>query len=494
MSYHLLNRTLIKKRNYILPNKSILALCLLYFIFGSAHANVVCPPGFFAPVGDAVCTPAPIGYYVPNSGATEPTIAPVGTFVSMEGAVAPTPAPPGTFVPLQGQSFATLASPGFFVAESGASSQTIAPPGSFVANSGAVAPTLAAPGTFVNLPGQTAAILAEPGYFAAGTGATEQTITPPGYFTSGFGFASPVAAAPGSFVSLPGQTEAILAQPGYFAAGTAATEQTITPPGYFTSDFGSTAPIAAAPGSYISLPGQTEAILAQPGYFAAGTAATEQTPAPPGFFTADLGSPQAIAVPPGTYASGEANTFGTICPQDSTSYGAAPACRSGMLSIMNPATIGPAFDTNFGTGGSYNLGLLDINQAGALDFMIANISNDLGYADMLTDLSLLDAEISGINANLFSLDGFNIGTVLSEQGETNFAINFFSAIETFFNIDVTFSTDQYASFGMPGQSFTFNFLGRFTNLPNQVDAPSAIILVSVFTLMLIRLRRFKLYS
>lgn len=385
-------------------------------------ANAFCAPGFYGPIGEDVCYPAPVGYYVAEAGA-----------------IAPTPAPLGSFVASEGQTFATLASPGFYVPTIAASAPTIAPAGSYVANAGASSATLAAPGTFVSEAGQTHATLASAGYFVPVSGAVEQTIAPAGSFVPNVGASSATPAPKGYFVSAEGQLFATAAAPGYYV-----------------SEIGATA----------------------------------ATPAPKGYYTANAASISPIATPPGTYVPEEASTFGLICPQDSTSFGAAPACRSGIISMMNPSTVSPSFDSSYGLEETINLGAIDINMTETIDFSIFNSSSDLGYADMLTDLSILSAELSGVNADMFSLNGFMNGTILSELESSSFAINILSMIETSFDVDLTFTTDQFATFGALGQSFTFNFVGRFVDIPNKVHTPSLVGLVVFGFIMLFFRKRY----
>jgi hypothetical protein len=286
-----------------------------------------------------------------------------------------------------------------------------------------------------------------------------------------------------------GQTSAILAVPGYFVAGSGATTPTIAPAGSYVSNIGASAATLAAPGSYVADEGQTSAVLAEPGYFVADSGATAQTIAPVGYFVADEGANQAFAAAPGTYAPEEGSVITLICPDDSTSYGAAPACRSGLISMNDPNTIGPEFDSNFGTGGIIDLGALGTNIEGSFLFEISNLANSLGYADDLTSLTLLDAQFSGLHSDLFSLDGFVLADAVSEQQSVSFNVDFMSLIETAFSVNLTFFTDQYATFGGVGQEFVFDIRGRFTDNITEVPA-SAHFSLLLFGLGLLLLKRF----
>jgi hypothetical protein len=337
--------------------------------------------------------------------------------------------------------------------------------------------------------GQTSATLAAPGYFVADSGAAAPTIAPAGSYVSNMGAIAATLAAPGSYVADEGQTSATLAAPGYFVADSGATVPTISPAGSYVQNAGSITATLAAPGSYVAEEGQTSATLAAPGYFVADSGATAPTIAPVGYFVADQGSNQAFAAAPGFYAPEEGSVITLICPDDSTSYGAAPACRSGLISMNDPNTIGPKFDSNFGTGSIIDLGALGTNTEGTFLFEIANLTNSLGYADDLTNLTLLDAQFSGLHSDLFSLDGIVLGDVLSEQQSVGFNVDFMSLIETAFSVNLTFFTDQYATFGGSGQEFVFDIRGRFTDHLTEVPAPAHLILL-LFGLGLLLLKFF----
>jgi len=165
-----------------------------------------CPLGYFAPIGDVFCSPAPAGFYVPTTGATSALAAPVGSFVSTVGASAATQAPPGRFVSSTGQTSAQLAPVGSYVDTAGASAAILAPPGRFVSNTGQTSAQLAPVGSYVDTAGASAAILAPPGRFVSNTGQTSAQLAPVGTFVSTAGASAPTAAAAGSYVSVAGST------------------------------------------------------------------------------------------------------------------------------------------------------------------------------------------------------------------------------------------------------------------------------------------------
>jgi hypothetical protein len=221
------------------PNAVLMALAALSGV-GGAHAAISCTAGSFSATGDAPCSPAPAGFFVPTTGATSALPAPVGFFVSTTGASAATAATPGSFVSSIGQTSAQPAPVGTFVSTAGASAATQATPGSFVSSIGQTSAQLAPVGTFVSTAGASAATQATPGSFVSSIGQTSAQLAPVGTFVSTAGASAATQAAPGSFVSSIGQTSAQLA-----------------PVGTFVSTAGASAATAAAAGSYVSVAGST---------------------------------------------------------------------------------------------------------------------------------------------------------------------------------------------------------------------------------------------
>jgi hypothetical protein len=134
------------------------------------------------------------GQFVPNPGASAPTVAPPGTYVAVAGATGATPADPGFFVPAAGATAAIPAPLGSYVPTPGASAPTLAPPGTYVAFTGSTAPTPAPAGTYVAASGATAATPAPLGTYVATTGATAPTLAKPGFYTAAPGATAPIGA------------------------------------------------------------------------------------------------------------------------------------------------------------------------------------------------------------------------------------------------------------------------------------------------------------
>jgi len=130
-----------------------------------------CAAGSWSGTGQAPCTAASLGHYVPTSGATSQTPAPLGSYVDSTGATAPKLAPLGRYVDTVGASAAKLA-----------------PLGSYVDTVGASAAKLAPVGYYVDSPGQSAPVAAPMGAFAAGLGNVAAAACPGG--TNAYGAAS----------------------------------------------------------------------------------------------------------------------------------------------------------------------------------------------------------------------------------------------------------------------------------------------------------------
>ncbi len=332
------------------------------------------------------------------------------------------------------------AQPGRYVPTAGATASTAAPAGSFVNTTGASAATLAPVGTFVATSGQSAATLASPGSFVSTTGATTATLASPGTFVSTSGATVATQASPGTFVANAGQAEATLAPLGFFVSASGATAATLAPVGSFVATSGQSAATQATPGSFVSTTGASAATLASAGSFVSTSGASAATLASPGTFVSISGAVQAGP-----------------CLGDSTSYGGSVACRAGVDLVAN--TVSPVFDSTYGLGGNFDLGILDVGTSTTFGFDVFNTSMDLGFADPLTDLTILDMTFTGLNADYFSLESF-LPRLLLHEGNSQ-AINFlFNAPNPgSFDVFLTISTDQFAPLGGTGEEFSYQLTG-----------------------------------
>jgi hypothetical protein len=148
---------------------------------GSAAA-ALCPRGSFsATTGASQCTPAAVGYYVPDPGSTQQlacaSAVQTGLSVCTVQAPSPTPATPDTDGP--------------------ATEDTPLPPQGDECPPGTWSTTGTAPAGSSCTP-------ASPGTFVAGSGATAEVSCPPGTFSDGFGASVCTPAPVGTFVAGPG--------------------------------------------------------------------------------------------------------------------------------------------------------------------------------------------------------------------------------------------------------------------------------------------------
>jgi hypothetical protein len=150
-----------------------------------------------------------------------------------------------------------------------------------------------------------------------------------------------------------------------------------------------------------------------------------------------------------------------LCPTDTNSYIASPACRIvGPAAPLGPPSVGPQFDSTFGTGGVFNLGVI----AGDIDLTVFNLAS-YGLIGPLTDLTLLSATVGGLDAADFLLTGFTAGTVLQELDSLPLTLDWIGGVPGAFSVSLTFLTDEQANPGFAGRSFTFAFNGTITQVP-----------------------------
>jgi hypothetical protein len=438
-----------------LPSTTLAVLAALGSPFAAAAP---CAVGTFSATGDdnaGGCTPAAPGFYVPTTGATSATIAPLGSFVSTTGASSATLAPLGFYVPNVGQSTAIQSPVGHYVPTTGASAATAAPIGSFVSLPGQSTAILAPPGTYVATTGASSATLAPLGSFVSQAGQSAAILAPPGRYVPTTGASAAILAPLGSFVSQAGQSTAILAPPGRYVPTTGASAATLAPLGSFVSQAGQSTAILAPPGRYVPTTGASSAILAPLGSFVSQAGQSAATPAPIGHYVDAVGASSATAAAAGFYVRTIGALAASPCAGGSESYGGSPACRA-VLETADalPDVVSPQFKLD---DGNFDLGTL--NGDSSKSFSIKNDSSELGFADKVSDLTLLSYEITGSEASFFNLSGFTPGMILHE-GELSTLVLFVDPSYTGpLSATLQFFTDQFASFGTSGMTFTYQITG-----------------------------------
>ena len=310
----------------------------------------------------------------------------------------------------------------------------------------------------------------------ASAGQTTATQAPAGTYVANTGQSAATKAPAGSYVASAGQTVATQAAAGTYVDTQGASQATPAPAGTYVSTEGASQPTPAPIGSYVANTGQTTASLAPVGTYVDIEGASQVTPAPAGSFVGTQGASQATLAPVGSYVAVSGAISAEPCPTDSNSYGGSVACRQTTpAAAISPFIVSPDFSSTYGTDGSYDLGAFFINDPKSISFDIFNISNDLGFSDLLTDLSILNIQFAGVHADYFSLNNLFSIDVIHEQESKSFDFTITPDMYESFDVTMSISTDQYADFNANGREFTFNFFG--TVLPIDVPEPSAFILM-----------------
>jgi len=287
------------------------------------------------------------------------------------------------------------------------------------------------------------------------------TLASPGYFVASPGQSQQQPAPAGSYAPGPGNTAATLASPGHFVASAGQASQTPAPAGSYASGPGNTMATLASPGFFVSLPGQDMPTPAPPGSYAPGMGNVLATPASPGYFVASVGEASEEPAPPGTYVPNSGASASDACPGGvggSFSYGGASACRAG--TFTGAGTVSPAFSSNPAQGGNLDFGTISSNATKTLTINITNDVTDPGNLADLTDLTLLDISFGGPDAGVFAVPGFVVGTVVHANDSWLLNVSFMPLVDGSFDGSLRIDTDQFASVGAPGQTFTYTLEGN----------------------------------
>ena len=136
--------------------------------------------------------------------------------------------------------------------------------------------------------------------------------------------------------------------------------------------------------------------------------------------------------------------------------------------------VGPVFESSVTPGGEIDFGEVQVDSFFDVMIQIENVTTDGDLGD-LTDLTLLSAEISGADADMFSLVGFLPGTVLSVLDIESLVVRFDTAAAASGHRSamLTITTDQGAAFGDEGDQFVFQLDGT------AVPEPSSLLLLAV---------------
>lgn len=152
---------------------------------------------------------------------------------------------------------------------------------------------------------------------------------------------------------------------------------------------------------------------------------------------------------------------------------------------LNATGVGPEFSSDAPEAEPIDLGQAAVNGTTGTDLAVGNTTTDLGLPDSLTGLTLLGYQITGDNADLFSLTGFTPNTVLSAGDLTDLHL-LLTADETLGvkTATLTLFTDQGAALGQAGDSFSFDLTAEVVTV---IPTPSSALCLAA--LMLTRRRR-----
>jgi len=422
----------------------ILALVMATVLLSSTVAQAAnpLPDGYISETGmdDSPATLVPAGYYASDDH-TQAIPASPGSYIpsaGAQGAISQIPAPVGAYVSGSAATSFTLASVGHYVDTTGATSQTQAPLGAFVATSGASNFTLASPGHYVDTLGASSQTQAPLGTYVPGSGASATTPAAPGYYVPTTGATSAIQAPLGTYVPGSGASAATPAAPGYYVPTTGATSAIQAPLGTYVPGSGASAATPAAPGYYVPTTGATSAVQAPHGYFVPTSGQSAPTPAPVGYYVPTTGATAALPAPVGTTAP-EIASF---------------AVRSSdPLVPRGGDVIGPIYDSFTAPNDPIALGSIAGPTSFTLD--LKNISSDLGFSSLLTDLSLLSFSITGLGAGDVSVLNWNPSLVLHEGDSYLLQLQVAPSATGSFSPTLTIFTDEFAPVGMPGASYSY---------------------------------------
>ncbi len=190
--------------------------------------SVNCAAGQFGRYG---CVDAPLGTYVPLSGAVRATNADAGYFVSSTGQTNQTPCAAGTYQANTGQSSCTDADAGYYVDQTGQLSQTACAKGTYQVNTGQSSCDDADAGYYVVQTGQMSQSACPEGTYQANTGQSSCKNAAPGYYVATTAQTAQVQCAVGTYQASPGQSSCVDADVGYYVDQPGQTSQTACPTG-----------------------------------------------------------------------------------------------------------------------------------------------------------------------------------------------------------------------------------------------------------------------
>jgi hypothetical protein len=255
-----------------------------------------CAPGSYSTSGFAPCKPAPKGFYVASSGATEAT-----------------PCNQGFYQPKEGQTSCLEAEPGHYVGATGQSSQTACPAGYYQPNKAANACLEAEPGHYVPSAGQASQTACPAGFYQPGKAASSCTEAEAGHYVATRGQTSQTPCDRGFYQPSMGQSSCKEAESGHYVASPGQANQTACAAGLYQPNKGASSCLEAEPGHFVASPGQASQTPCSAGFYQPAKGATSCQEAQVGYYVSSPGSSTQTKCPSGTTTSGTGSTSASDC-------------------------------------------------------------------------------------------------------------------------------------------------------------------------------------
>ncbi|MBI1367372.1 MAG: hypothetical protein GC162_01825 [Planctomycetes bacterium] len=149
----------------------------------------------------------------------------------------------------------------------------------------------------------------------------------------------------------------------------------------------------------------------------------------------------------------------------------------------------PLFASIVAPNGVLDFGYATLGTAPTVDLIVFNNSpNNYDNIPGLTNLTILSAAITGLDASKYSLINFTPGMTVARGLSFNLTIALDASAEgDFDNALLTLLTDQGAGLGLPGQSYSYTLhggVGAVDDVPTTVVIPTPVASVSGIVLLL----------
>lgn len=140
---------------------------------------------------------------------------------------------------------------------------------------------------------------------------------------------------------------------------------------------------------------------------------------------------------------------------------------SNTTATLTGTGVSPVYSSIVAPGSTMDFGVVDKDVSTTRTLTIQNITPDADLGN-LTNMTLLSASISGLDAAYYSIENFTPGTVLAKNGSTNLVIRITNndyLVETR-NAVLTIVTDVNAALGAAGNVYTYNLTAYLVPEPS----------------------------